>query len=64
MSSFTSKTKPIKENTGVKRAAKIWWTLTDEAPALATYALLPIVKRFLGDAGISVEEADIRYAIL
>ena len=29
----------------------------DEAPALATHALLPIVKRFLGPAGIDVEPA-------
>ncbi len=38
---------------------KILYTLTDEAPALATYSLLPIVKAFTGAAGIVVETRDI-----
>jgi len=42
--------------------AKIVYTLTDEAPALATYALLPIVNRFTGPAGIKVEACDISVA--
>lgn len=37
----------------------IIWTEIDEAPALATYSLLPIVQAFLKDTGISVETRDI-----
>ncbi len=39
--------------------SKIIYTLTDEAPALATYSLLPIVQAFAGPAGIAVETRDI-----
>jgi isocitrate dehydrogenase len=39
--------------------AKIIYTITDEAPALATYSLLPIVKAFTKSAGITVETRDI-----
>lgn len=39
--------------------AKIIYTLTDEAPMLATHSLLPIVKAFAGTAGIDVEVRDI-----
>ncbi|MES1189601.1 MAG: NADP-dependent isocitrate dehydrogenase [Steroidobacter sp.] len=38
---------------------KIIYTLTDEAPALATYSLLPIVQAFTKAAGIAVETRDI-----
>jgi len=41
------------------KTAKILYTLTDEAPALATYSLLPIVKAFTDSAGIAVETRDI-----
>jgi len=41
---------------------KINYTVTDEAPALATYSLLPIIKTFLGAANIDVETADISLA--
>jgi isocitrate dehydrogenase len=41
---------------------KITYTLCDEAPALATYSLLPVVQRFTRPAGISVETADISLA--
>ena len=34
---------------------EIMWTKVDEAPALATYSLLPIVEAFVGAAGVSVE---------
>jgi len=40
-------------------AQKIIYTETDEAPALATYALLPIIRRFTKTAGIDVELSDI-----
>ena len=39
--------------------AKIIYTKTDEAPALATYALLPVVTAFTDAAGIDVETGDI-----
>ncbi|WP_027389138.1 NADP-dependent isocitrate dehydrogenase [Chrysiogenes arsenatis] len=39
--------------------ATIIWTEIDEAPALATYSLLPIVQAFSKDSGISVEMRDI-----
>ncbi|MFM7067034.1 MAG: NADP-dependent isocitrate dehydrogenase, partial [Gammaproteobacteria bacterium] len=39
--------------------AKIIYTLTDEAPLLATYSLLPIVEAFTSAAGIRVETRDI-----
>ncbi|MBF6056982.1 NADP-dependent isocitrate dehydrogenase [Thiomicrorhabdus heinhorstiae] len=42
--------------------AKIIYTLTDEAPALATYSFLPIVQAFAKSADISVETRDISLA--
>jgi isocitrate dehydrogenase len=42
--------------------AKILYTLTDEAPALATYSLLPIVQAFTRAAGVTVETRDISLA--
>ena len=42
--------------------SKILYTKTDEAPALATYSLLPIVKAFTAKAGIDVETRDISLA--
>ncbi|GAA3933546.1 NADP-dependent isocitrate dehydrogenase [Litoribacillus peritrichatus] len=41
---------------------KIIYTETDEAPALATYSLLPIIKAFTKSSGISVETRDISLA--
>jgi isocitrate dehydrogenase len=43
-------------------AAKITWTKIDEAPALATFALLPVVQAFLQGSGVEVETADISLA--
>jgi isocitrate dehydrogenase len=40
----------------------IIWTQIDEAPALATYSLLPIVQAFTNGTGISVETRDISLA--
>ncbi len=42
--------------------AKIYYTKTDEAPLLATYSFLPIVKAFTAPAGISVVEKNISLA--
>jgi isocitrate dehydrogenase len=41
---------------------KIIYTLTDEAPRLATYSLLPILRAFTKPAGIEIEERDISVA--
>ncbi len=41
---------------------KIVYTETDEAPALATYSLLPIVKAFARTAGVNIETRDISLA--
>ena len=41
---------------------EIMWTKVDEAPALATYSLLPIVQAFVGAAGVSVKLKDISLA--
>ena len=40
----------------------IIYTLTDEAPLLATHAFLPVVRAFAGAAGIDVETSDISVA--
>ncbi len=40
----------------------IVWTKIDEAPALATYSLFPIVKNFTKEAGVNVEQRDISLA--
>jgi isocitrate dehydrogenase len=42
--------------------SKIIYTFTDEAPALATYSLLPIVEAFAASADIAVETRDISLA--
>ena len=44
------------------RIPTVIYTLTDEAPALATYSLLPIVQTFTEAAGIAVETRDISLA--
>ncbi len=41
---------------------KIIWTKIDEAPALASYSLLPIVKSFTKNSGIEIETKDISLA--
>ena len=42
--------------------SKIFYTKTDEAPALATYSFLPIVKAFTKSSGIEIETKDISLA--
>jgi isocitrate dehydrogenase len=42
--------------------SKIIYTITDEAPALATHSLLPIIKAFTASSGIAVETRDISLA--
>jgi len=41
---------------------KITWTKIDEAPALASYSLLPILKSFFKNSGIEIDVADISLA--
>src|SRR5690554_109244 len=43
-------------------SSKIIYTETDEAPRLATYSLLPIIRAFTNAAGVSVETRDISLA--
>ena len=43
-------------------SAKITWTKIDEAPALASYALLPILGAYFKGTGVEVETADISLA--
>jgi isocitrate dehydrogenase len=52
--------KRVKSNMTTR--SKIIYTLTDEAPALATYSLLPIVKAFTASSDIAVETRDISLA--
>ncbi|USD66249.1 NADP-dependent isocitrate dehydrogenase [Vibrio sp. SCSIO 43136] len=40
----------------------IIYTITDEAPALATYSLLPIIRSFTASSGIAVDTRDISLA--
>jgi isocitrate dehydrogenase len=42
--------------------AAIIYTLTDEAPRLATYSFLPIIQTYAGQAGVTVESRDISLA--
>src|ERR1700727_8943 len=41
---------------------KLTWTKTDEAPALASYALLPILRAYCKGSGVEIETADISLA--
>lgn len=45
-----------------KQASKIVYTKTDEAPALATFSLLPIIEAFGAPAGLGLETKDISLA--
>jgi isocitrate dehydrogenase len=42
--------------------SKIVYTLTDKAPALATYSFLPIVEAFTKAANVEIETSDISLA--
>lgn len=45
-----------------KNKPTIIYTITDEAPALATYSLLPIIQSFTASSGIEIETRDISLA--
>ena len=51
-----------KRNHKMETKYKIIYTLTDEAPALATYSLLPIINTFTKAASVAVETRDISLA--
>lgn len=53
---------PLDSDSMNSRPATIIYTLTDEAPALATRSLLPIIRAFAAAAGIKVETRDISLA--
>ena len=44
------------------KSGKIYYTKTDEAPMLASYSLLPIIRAYTEPAGIEIEYADISLA--
>ena len=46
----------------MSKLPKIIYTITDEAPALATYSFLPIIKAFTKSSGIEIEAKDISLA--
>jgi isocitrate dehydrogenase len=46
----------------MSNGSTIIYTLTDEAPLLATYAFLPIIRAFAKPAGVEVQECDISVA--
>jgi isocitrate dehydrogenase len=50
------------ETLAMPNASTIFYTLTDEAPALATYSFLPIVQAYTKAAGIAIETRDISLA--
>lgn len=46
----------------MSQSPPIIYTWTDEAPALATHAFLPIIRAFAGATGVPVETRDISLA--
>ena len=46
----------------MSKTSKILYTITDEAPALATYSWLPIIQAYSKQAGIDIETRDISLA--
>jgi isocitrate dehydrogenase len=59
---INSKHNDYKGMTMSTQKSKIIYTLTDEAPLLATYSLLPIIKKFTAPAGVDVVATDISVA--
>jgi isocitrate dehydrogenase len=53
---------PRPTSVGGVSESSIIYTLTDEAPLLATYSFLPIIEAYAGRAGVSVETRDISLA--
>uniref|UniRef100_A0A7S3PJM8 Isocitrate dehydrogenase (NADP(+)) n=1 Tax=Aplanochytrium stocchinoi TaxID=215587 RepID=A0A7S3PJM8_9STRA len=59
---FAQKTARQSFHTSKPLQNKIVYTHTDEAPALATYSFLPIIRKFAEPAGVKVDLADISVA--
>ena len=57
-----SKTAVAPDQPAKQGTARIVYTLTDEAPMLATHSLMPILRTFMAPAGIEVVESDISVA--
>src|SRR3954453_13556176 len=57
-----TKNAPPRDNERGKQTMKIIYTYTDEAPALATPSLLPIIEAFASQAGVDLELRDISLA--
>ncbi len=53
---------PNQKSDSMKKSPSIIYTWTDEAPALATYAFLPVIRAFAGATGVPVETRDISLA--
>src|SRR5688572_18013353 len=62
MSGFPRHLSFTQKNSVSSAKPRIIYTLTDEAPRLATYSLLPILRAFTRPAGIEIEESDISVA--
>src|SRR5262249_35383809 len=54
----TAETSPARRGVSMSDL-EIVWTKVDEAPALATFSLLPIVEAFVGTAGVTMQVKDI-----
>src|SRR5579862_4332140 len=52
----------LRRDTVATASSKIFYTATDEAPRLATFSLLPILRAFTAPAGIEFVESDISVA--
>ena len=52
----------FKKRKEMSKTSRIIYTITDEAPMLATHSFLPIVKSFAAPAGIQLETRDISLA--
>lgn len=61
---LSQRARPLAQNQirAMSSSEKIIYTMTDEAPALATRAFLPVIARFVGPYGIPVELSDISVA--
>ena len=53
---------PMCARHAARLSAPVGWTLTDEAPALATHSLLPILRAFAAPAGVDLVLEDISLA--
>ena len=62
MQHFTTYIFSVNRGTTKMATSKIVWTITDEAPALATYSLLPIVKAYGKITDVEIEANDISLA--